>query len=207
MPERWLADGVAISLEAPWEAARKNRIWQLVWAGLFRGIETPHWELPTPPEATPVKKSVTRIVLDGWLPAPDSRLTHAQMTRLLDDSWLADDRLFCAIPPLRRAATRSRWHVDATRQALALSLYRLEEGKAAKELNVTVPKYLPELPTDPYSGQPYRFRIAGDEVIVWSTGPDRVDHGGHRHGGKVPDDDPLWRRGELDLIKTLPHAL
>ena len=51
--------------------------------------------------------------------------------------------------------------MDAARQAVALSLYQTEEGRPAPKLQDLVPKYLPRgLPTDPYSGQEYRYRIS-----------------------------------------------
>ena len=128
------------------------------------------------------------------------------MFHLLDSSWLADDRLFCSVGPLRDAGTRARWRVDAMRLALALSLYRLEEGKSAPALPDLVPKYLPDgLPIDPYSGQAFHYRIANGQETVWSTGPDRVDQGGRNHGGELLDDDARWARGDFDLIKQAPR--
>jgi hypothetical protein len=207
-PERWLAGSIALSLEAPWEAERKTRIWQLVWGGLFRAVDTPHWQLPELSEVPKTKKKATREILQCWLPAPGASISRADMIHLLDTSWLADDRLFCPVVPLREAAIRARWRVDATRLAVALSLYRLEEGKSAPDLEALVPKYLPAgLPIDPYSGQPFGYRILpqNGQAIVWSTGPDRVDHGGKRHGGHLADDDPQWVHGNFDLIKSAPQ--
>ena len=87
--------------------------------------------------------------------------------------------------------------------AIALSLYRLEEGKPAQDLQVLVPKYFPGgLPIDPYSGQSYRYRGAPDN-IVWSTGPDRIDHGGRKHGGHLVTDDAQWANGDFDLVEPV----
>ena len=139
-------------------------------------------------------------------------------------SWLADDKLFARVLPLRAAATRSRCHIDACRLCLALRLYQLDEGKTAQHLDDLVPKYLPQAPVDPYSGQPFRYRISQGERlhmigeievpgrgvvqrgqgILWSTGPDRVDNGGLRHGGALGDNDPRWGTPELDLITIAP---
>ena len=35
-------------------------------------------------------------------------------------------------------------------------------------------------------------RVPPGQGILWSTGPDRVDHGGRRHGGEAPEDDPRY---------------
>jgi hypothetical protein len=206
IPERWLVGGIAVSLEAPWESERKMRLWQLVWAGLFRGIETSHWKLPIETEEFRTEKTATRTILQGWLPAPESSVTRAYTARLLDASWLADERLFCSVTRLRNAATRARYRVDATRQAIAVALYRMDDGKSPSELQILVPKYLASLPTDPYSGELYRYRIApqNGQATLWSTGPDAKDHGGLNHGGHLPDDDPRWPGGDFDLILLEP---
>src|SRR5439155_13615126 len=130
----WLIGGIALSLETPWEMERKERLWRLVWAGLLRGIETPHWELPETADELLSDKAATRRIMQGWLPAADGRVSRAQTARLLDASWLADERLFCSIAALRSAATRARWRVDARRQAVALALYRIDVGQAARQL-------------------------------------------------------------------------
>ncbi len=123
VPEAWLARGIAVSLELPWESERKARLWQVVWAGLFRAIETPHWQLP---ESVP-GADLTEGILRAWLPAAAGP-PAADVARLLRESWLNDDRLFAPVVPLRAAATRSQWRVDSTRLAVALALYELEAG-------------------------------------------------------------------------------
>jgi hypothetical protein len=219
--EEGLAGAVALSLEMPWEAERKTRLWQVVWAGLFRGMNTPHWQLPAAGEKLqPTQKENTANILAGWLPAsggPEASLNLQQTAQLLDASWLSDERLFCSVARLRAVATRSRWRVDAARQAVALGLYHMDNAKPAAQLVDLVPKYLPDgLPDDPYSGQKYRYRISPGEHVVgagaarpgqgvlWSTGPDRTDHGGQNHGGPLRDDDAQWGRGGFDLVTLAP---
>jgi hypothetical protein len=219
IPERWLARGVALSLEMPWEEERRTRLWQLVWAGLFRGVQTPHWQRP-PPSDPPAVKDTTRRILRGWLPANEgagASMTATQVAQLLDASWLSDERLFCSVPPLRAAANRSQCRVAAWRQAVALALYQLDAGQPAKKLDDLVPKYLATLPADPYSGEAFHYRISPGEhvlllgnvrpgqAIIWSTGPDRVDHGGHQHGDHLEDDNPSWSRGGFDLVTLAPN--
>jgi hypothetical protein len=231
--ENWLVGGISLSLTMPWEEERKIRLWRLVWAGLFRGIASPYHELPDTVEQVEAAKETTRAILRGWLPAeegPDASLTAADVARLLDSSWLSDERLFSPVVELRAAATQSRWQVDAARLQVALALYQLREKKPASRLKDLVPNYLPQLPVDPYSGQPFRYRISkGEEIdvadgavcqrrhgpdkvkvlpgqgIFWSTGPDRVDHGGRKHGGGLADDDPRWSAENLDLVTLVPQ--
>jgi hypothetical protein len=221
VPERWLAGGIALSLDMPWEAERAQRLWRLVWVGLFRAVETPPWQLPQTPVAAGAGSETTRQILHGWLPAAEGRgasITRDQLARQLDASWLSDEHLYCPVVPLRTMATRARWRLDASRQAVALALLRAETGKPAQALADLVPKYLPELPIDPYSGQPFRYRVsAGEQIenvgdvrpdqgVLWSTGPDRLDHGGRKHGGPLADDDANWSRGGFDLVTPVPRG-
>jgi hypothetical protein len=215
IPEPWLARGVVLSLEIPWEAERRDRLWQLVWAGLFRAIETPNWDLPEGDAAVPGSEG-TRAILHGWLPAAGGPST-TDVARLLEASWLTDARLFAPVVTLRNAATKSRWRVDSTRLAVALARYRLDTGRPAATLDALVPQYLPALPVDPYSGVSFRYRVSTGEHIdllghvragqgvVWSTGPDRRDHGARQHGGRLNPDNAEWANGAFDLITLVPE--
>lgn len=146
----------------------------------------------------------------GWLPAeqgPGAARSRTTTARLLDSSWLADQQFFCPIVRLRAAGIRSHWRVAGARQSVALSLYGIDEGKSAAELKDLVPKYLPAgLPTDPYSGQPFRYRVAANgQATLWSTGPDRIDHGARNNGAHLTDEDARWSRGEFDLVTPVHH--
>jgi hypothetical protein len=216
IPERWLAGGIAVSLELPWEDERKVRLWQLVWKGLLRGVKAPHWELRTALSESGVGSDATRKILEGWLSEAGSP-TRADVARLLDASWLTDPSLFCPTVPLHHAGTRSQWRVDAMRLSVALALYEQSERKPAEKLDDLVPKYLPKLPIDPYSGQPFHYRVsAGERIegvgvvqpgqgVLWSTGPDGIDHGANHGGDWLPDADPEWGRGRFDLVTLAPH--
>ncbi len=224
---------IAISYEAPWERERKERLWRLVWAGLLRGIAAPDGSPPGATAELAACKETTRQILAGWQPpeeGPGASMTVGRLGRLLDDSWLSDRRLFTPVGALRSAATRARWRVDSRRLAVALALYQMRHGRPAARLEDLVPNELPRLPADPYTGGPFHYRVSrGENVFVvdaldnfrlprgphripvrpgqgvlWSTGPDRVDHGGHSHGGRLPDEDPEWLRQGFDLVTVVP---
>ena len=198
----WLRGSIGLSLETPWESSRKTRIWQLVWDGLIRGFETPDW---CHPEfvALPARKSATQMVLGPWLPGGDG-ITRPRMADLLDSSWLADERLFCDASTLRSAALRSEVRVDLMRLAIAVAIHRRDRNQPPERLADVANLFPVGLPIDPYCGQPYRYEAADGNSRVWSTGPDRVDDGGRIDGDRVPDNDPRWRRGMLDLVKNEP---
>jgi hypothetical protein len=61
---------------------------------------------------------------------------------------------------------------------LAVRLYQDEQGRWPIELKELVPRYLPALPIDPFSGEPVRYRSMGEEFLVYSVGYDGKDDGG-----------------------------
>jgi hypothetical protein len=226
VPERPLAGGIALSLETPWERERAARIWRLVWAGHFRALQTPHWQLPE------VAADLDKGILKGWLPAAQGReatVGPGQVNRYLEASWLDDPQLYCHVHHLHAAANRARWQLAASRLSVALVSYQLREGKPAAKLADLVPRDLPEVPVDPYTGQEFLYRVSegerltiidgvtgmplvnqglavlAGEGIVWSTGPDRTDDGGRRLGNRVRFENPVWNRPGFDLITKVPR--
>jgi hypothetical protein len=55
----------------------------------------------------------------------------------------------------------------ATRLQVALALYEVENRKPARRLSQLVPRYLKELPIDPYSGQSFHYRVSKGEDLKW----------------------------------------
>ena len=41
-----------------------------------------------------------------------------------------------------------------------------------------MPEFLPEVPVDPYSGEPLQYVVRDDEYLVYSVGSNRIDEGG-----------------------------
>src|SRR5262249_15613542 len=115
----------------------------------------------------------------------------------------------------------------AARLIVALALYQVETGKPAGRLEDLVPRYLAALPADPFSGQPFHYRVSLGERIVWlpnhlvssegteevskdvqpgqgvlwSVGPDGSDNGGKRRYNEKYFDDIKG----LDLIFLVPQ--
>jgi hypothetical protein len=94
-------------------------------------------------------------------------LTPDQWGRLLAESPLAL-QLFSTRSAYQPAAEAfGLCRVRGTRLQLALALYQLQEGRAAPSLADLVPRYLPAVPVDPHSGQPFQYRISNGERITW----------------------------------------
>jgi len=91
--------------------------------------------------------------------------------------------------------------LTATEAIACLEAYRAEHGRYPESLAQLVPDYLPELPTDPWTGDPMPYRLAGDSYTLYAAGPNRRDDGGV-HDAKVDLVDegdqvfvpPPWRK-------------
>jgi hypothetical protein len=208
---------VTISWETPWEQERSRRLVDAVFAGRLRAAEVDYARLALVQRNDPQSAAV----LPDWLPPidnPGTELTRGQLAALLRDSWLLNllprpERYF-----LSNAA--SLCHVRAARLQFALALYHAEQGKPAAALTDLVPRYLPQLPFDPFSGRSFGYRTSGGEQLVWpdargileqvtipagqgllwSVGPDLVDQGGTKQGVHIP----LEKQHGVDLIYPVP---
>jgi hypothetical protein len=72
---------------------------------------------------------------------------------------------------------------------LALTAVALEQFRAAHDqypasLSDLTPNYLNAIPTDPFDGQPLRYRQQGKGYVLYSIGPDLKDDGGTQMHGQ-----------------------
>jgi hypothetical protein len=76
--------------------------------------------------------------------------------------------------------------------ALAVERYRRDKQRWPDGLASLVPRYLREVPADPFDGAPLRYRKLADGVVIYTLGPDGMDDGGRLEragsGGTVPRD-------------------
>lgn len=100
---------------------------------------------------------------------------------------------------MRRAAKErhdlAAAHLRLLAAELALRAYRCGQGQGPRNLLQLVPKYLPHLPTDPFSDKPLVYRPNGTNWMLYSLGPDRVDDDG-KPVGKIISGDFLIAFGE-----------
>jgi hypothetical protein len=78
--------------------------------------------------------------------------------------------------------------VAGTRIIVAIELHRAERGTLPDTLDALIPAYLDALPPDPYTGEPFRYRLLvpgegerGRAYILYSVGLDGEDNGGRVH--------------------------
>jgi hypothetical protein len=82
-------------------------------------------------------------------------------------------------------------HQDGAMVACALRRYSLERGGLPDSLEKLTPHFLKAVPIDPYDGQPLRFRVRGEQWVLWSIGSDRADNDAE---SRATDTDP---RGDI----------
>jgi hypothetical protein len=61
-----------------------------------------------------------------------------------------------------------------------LRLYELDHGEMPESLDALVPDYLPEMPLDPFTGEPLIYNPPDEGLALYSAGPDGQDDGGQR---------------------------
>jgi tRNA A-37 threonylcarbamoyl transferase component Bud32 len=108
-------------------------------------------------------------------PALVERWDHDKAAHLGDAGFLLDN--YPAVK-LTAAAQRVQALLGAALAAVAAERYRLAKKDWPRDLAALVPEYLPEVPTDPFDGQPMRYRRTADGIVIYAVGPDGVDNQG-----------------------------
>jgi len=75
-------------------------------------------------------------------------------------------------------AFRTQTHCQMSVAAIALKRYHDRHKKFPGSLNELVPEFLSEVPIDYMDGKPLRYRLEGDQFVLWSVGLDGKDNGG-----------------------------
>jgi hypothetical protein len=79
---------------------------------------------------------------------------------------------------VRKIAAKSDAYHRLAQLALAVEAYRQKHHSLPERLDELAPAFLPAIPLDPFDGQPLRFKRDGNDVMLYSIGPDDVDDGG-----------------------------
>lgn len=80
---------------------------------------------------------------------------------------------------LAYAGLKSRARLRSISALLACERYRLENGGWPTNWEVLCPKYLKQVPVDPFTGQPMLLKLLPDGLVVYAIGDDGKDNGGH----------------------------
>ena len=129
-------------------------------------------KLPIEEQFQPIKATIAEF----------SAQQDAQMSLADVNAKTCLSNLFSFRNKLLREHSRSR----SVAVALAAECYRrTHDGRWPDKLADLTPEFIPEVPLDPYTAQPLRYRILDDNIVIYSIGADLVDD-----GGRIDDPDP-----------------
>ena len=107
-------------------------------------------------------------------------------------SWLCPvtSSLVASIRGQIEMDTRLIANLRAARTALAVERYRLDTGRLPEKPGELRPRYMEEIPEDPFDGKPLRYKRLDNGYVIYSIGPDGKDDGGVEEGpdGQEPPD-------------------
>jgi hypothetical protein len=134
-------------------------------------------EVPSTFEAASQRISPARMAAD-----------HAELDRALNGGTFAtifvqhrlmSKWLLPALGALVRKAAAAKVMVDQAILGCALERYRLANGQFPERLDALVPQFLPQLPHDVITGEPYKYRRTDNgRFVLYSVGWNERDDGG-----------------------------
>lgn len=136
----------------------------------------------------PVEEIPRAILTEyGRSPTVDEQLARAlKPDSIIIDMPLIDGIFFESILNRLKACMIRR----LTKTSLACTAFALENGVPPDRLSDLVPKYLTQIPIDPFSGRAYCFQRSGKDFKIYSVDVDCRDDGGAFAGGV--DGDVGW---------------
>lgn len=94
-----------------------------------------------------------------------------------------------AIEQAHEAGTRGETKSNLSQAGIAVSAYQKANGEFPDSLAALVPKYLPELPNDPYTGNAFVYRIDSEGALIYSLGKNLKDDGGIEYDSELQNYD------------------
>jgi hypothetical protein len=101
--------------------------------------------------------------------------------------------LMPAVVKCASAAAMGEAFRELRRLALAVTAYRVKNGKFPDRIDDLAPAHLARVPLDPFDGQPLRLKRDGKDLILYSIGPDLRDDGGAAFDPKLREGDLVFR--------------
>ncbi len=138
----------AFARQVPWEKERERRLLNGYVAAELRVAELPTWKLEEV-KGRARDRGAARAIWEYLIPATDRIVA-------------------------REAKMRCQARAAVLRVALAR--YEVEQGKPAARLDDLVPRYLPRLPLDPFSGRTFSYRVSTGERIENVAARNRIEN-------------------------------
>jgi len=178
--------GLELVNACPWERERQSRFFRAFYSGQLRLAKWP------PPHSRWPHETLA-LADGGWTAEQWHQFMMARGGYGLPQFWAYD------FPPyLRQIRVRQVY--------IALMVYQAEEGHAAAKLEDLVPRYLSNLPLDPWTGQSYSYKVSqGEKIPEIETKDGYVRVGENSESEQIPPGhgvlclEPIsWSYGHLD---------
>ncbi len=101
----------------------------------------------------------------------------------------------------------SQTHRLLTQLGLAAAAYHSDHGRYPKKLDALVPKYITEIPIDPFSGEPLKMKAMDNGMILYGVGPDLTDDQGAVFDSETDEGDIALYLGSAYTEYRLKPAL
>ncbi len=131
-------------------------------------------------------------------PAPVKNIFDPKTSGLPWYSFMAQVAI-SIVPPYRKTMAAAQAHVQVAQTALALLRHKLAHGAYPTALAEIDPAFLPEIPLDPFTGQPLVYRPDGDGFLLYSLGENLKDD----NGTEESEDNRKSR--SFDIVWRLPR--
>ncbi len=165
--------------------------WWRVHLGLYTTLGRPLLDLDEMEFVRRLNANIEAIDL----PWPQS---NAELRRLGAEHSMGHIITSMIVPVFSRAALsteRASAQTGAAQIALAAKAYQAEHGRYPELLSELEANGW-ELPSDPFTGQPYHYRRERDGFVVWSVGPNMADDKGTPYN---PRAGMSWEDGPYDI--------
>ncbi len=129
-------------------------------------------------QRTAILRLNNRMVEMAKLPPEQQRAEARQIEQDLPTLPILARMLAQANIKVGDAAVRSRAGLRAAVVMLAAERYRRQHGRWPASVTALVPDFLPQVPADPFDGQPLRLRRVDDGLVIYSVSFDETDDGG-----------------------------
>lgn len=101
------------------------------------------------------------------------------------------DVIAVSMAPLINNRCEEDFLVSATQLLFAVRAYKIDNGNYPKSIAELVPRYIPEIPEDPFSGEAIKY--SPEKRIIYSVGMDLIDSGGSESDDWRRMDDPTFK--------------
>jgi hypothetical protein len=144
------------------------------------------------------------------LPPEKQEEPMAQFESDARDAPMVPRLLLPALSKVSAAGRRSQALLRSMQAAVAAERYRQQNDRwPATRETLVKEEYLKAWPTDPYEGQPLRWRRLPDGVVIYSVSHDKTDDGGtiNRDNALAPGTDVGLRLWDVEARRQPPLAV